>query len=86
MFPEPKKEPPKPAMPTLSDTCPTCYQQPLNYARREDGWHCGIAACNALVMVGVIPVSAQACPSCGSAILNPAAEFCEVCGVILEAV
>lgn len=85
MFPEAKKGPPAPAMPTLSDTCPTCHQQPLTYTRHEDGWHCGIAACNALVMVGVIPVSAQACPSCNAAILNPAAEFCEVCGCILEA-
>lgn len=87
MFPEAKKAPTgpaAPAVPTLSDTCPACHQQPLNYTREEDGWHCGFAACHALVMVGVISVSAKACPECNSAILNPAAEFCEVCGCILE--
>ncbi len=84
MFPEAKKEPPAPAVPTLSDTCPTCHQQPLNYVRQADGWHCGFAACNAPVMVGVIPAHAQACPACGAALLNSAAEFCEVCGCILE--
>jgi hypothetical protein len=82
MFEEPKA-PPKPVLPTLSDTCPICHQQPFNYARHEDGWHCGIAACNALVMVGVIPANAQACPECGAAILTTNAEFCETCGCIL---
>ncbi len=76
----------KPALPTLSDTCPTCHEQPLNYVRRDDGWHCGILACDALVMVGVIPVDAKACPECGAAILAAGAEFCETCGCILEAV
>lgn len=87
MFPEPpKKEPPAPAVPTLSDTCPVCHQQPFTYTRHDDGWHCGIPTCNAPVMVGVIPAAAQACPSCGAALLNSSAEFCEVCGVILEGV
>jgi hypothetical protein len=74
----------KPALPQLSDTCPICHQQPQNYIRREDGWHCGIAACNAPVMVGVIPMNAQACPECGAALLTPGAEFCETCGCVLE--
>jgi hypothetical protein len=81
MFDKPK-EPVKPPMPELSDTCPICHQQPLNYVRKEDGWHCGIMTCNALVMVGVIPANAQACPECGAALLGNT-EFCEVCGVVL---
>ncbi len=84
MFDQPKEEP-KPVLPTLSDTCPICHEQPMMYTRHDDGWHCGIASCNALVMVGVIPLNVQACPECGAAILNAGAEFCETCGCILEA-
>lgn len=80
-----EKPAPKPVLPTLSDTCPICHAQPHSYTRHDDGWHCGIAGCNALVMVGVIPLNAQACPECNAAILNAGAEFCESCGCILEA-
>jgi len=83
MFEQPKKEPPKPVMPTLSDTCPHCHLQPGQYVRREDGWHCGRNVCDALVMVGVIPITGQACPECGAAILTTGAEFCETCGCYL---
>lgn len=74
---------PAPIMPTLSDTCPHCHLQPGQYVRREDGWHCGRNVCDALVMVGVIPITGQACPECGAAILTTGAEFCETCGCYL---
>lgn len=80
---EPPKPAPKPVLPVLSDTCPHCHLQPGAYVRREDGWHCGRNVCDALVMVGVIPVTGQACPECGAAILTTGAEFCETCGCIL---
>jgi hypothetical protein len=82
MFEAPKEEK-KPPLPALSDTCPICHLQPGAYVRREDGWHCGRNVCDALVMVGVIPVTGQACPECGAAILTTDAEFCETCGCIL---
>lgn len=73
---------PVPASPTLSDICPACQMRPGVYVHREDGWHCGRAVCNALVMVGVIPLTGKACPSCNAAVADNA-EFCETCGVVL---
>ena len=81
---EQTKEPPKPKMPTLSDMCPKCKRTPDTYLHLPDGWHCGAEDCNALVMVGVIAVDVRACPECGAAILSADAEFCEMCGCILE--
>lgn len=84
MFDEPKEK--KPALPELRDVCPKCDTTPGSYYHLSDGWHCGAEDCGALVMIGVIAADAKACPECGAALLNAGAEFCEACGVILEAV
>jgi ribosomal protein S27AE len=82
MFEQPK-EPAKPKLPELRDTCPMCNVTPASYVHGDDGWKCG--TCGTAVLVGVIAMDVKACPDCGAALIG-SVDFCQNCGVVLEAV
>lgn len=84
MFDDQPKPEKKPALPELRDICPKCCTTPESYFHLSDGWHCGAENCGALVLIGVVAVDVKACPDCGAALVNAGAEFCAVCGAILE--